>query len=152
AKTGIAELVIVSGPSGVGKSALVDELQRHVVPSRGLFVSGKFDQYKRNIPYATLAEALRKVARHTLHQDDEVVARFAFAIQEAVGGNGQLLLDLVPEMEVVIGKQPPVPPISVEDAKNRFSRMIERVLGVLATPSLPLTLFLDDLQWLDPAT
>jgi len=152
ADTGRAELVLVSGPSGVGKSSLVDELKKAVASSHALFASGKFDQYKRNIPYATIAEALAQLVRHVLHQNDQEVARQRVALQEAVGGNGQLVVDLVPELEVVLGRQPAVPQVSVEDAKNRFLRVIERVLAVFATRQQPLVLFLDDLQWLDSAT
>jgi len=150
--SGVPELLLVSGYSGVGKSALVDELHKALVPSRGLFASGKFDQYKRNIPYATLAEALQHLVRQTLHQSNAEVQQYREALLEALGPNGQLLVDLVPELELLIGPQPAVAEVAAEEARTRFLFTVARGLSVFAKPEHPLTLFLDDLQWLDAAT
>jgi PAS domain S-box-containing protein len=149
---GTPELVLVSGYSGIGKSSVVHELHKAIVPPRGLFASGKFDQYKRDIPYTTLAQAFQTLARQILVKSDAEVDQWRRALAEAVGPNGQLIVSLIPEVELIIGKQPPVPDLPPEDAQNRFQSVFRRFLGVFATPEHPLVLFLDDLQWLDAAT
>ena len=149
---GTPELVLVSGYSGVGKSSVVNELHKALVPPRGLFASGKFDQYKRDIPYATLAQAFQTLVRQILAKSEAEVGQWRGALQDAVGPNGQLIVNLIPEVEFVIGKQPPVPDLPPQDAQNRFQMVLRRFLGVFARPEHPLALFLDDLQWLDAAT
>ena len=150
--SGTPELVLVSGYSGIGKSSVVNELHKVLVPPRGLFASGKFDQYKRDIPYATLAQAFQSLVRPLLGQSEAALGRWRDALREALGPNGQLIVNLVPELELVIGKQPPVPDLPPRDAQNRFQMVFRRFLGVFARPEHPLALFLDDLQWLDTAT
>jgi PAS domain S-box-containing protein len=149
---GTPELVLVSGYSGVGKSSVVNELHKALVSPRGLFASGKFDQYKRDIPYATLAQAFQTLVRQILARSEAEVAQWRGALEDAVGPNGQLIVNLIPEVEFVIGKQPPVPDLPPQDAHKRFQTVLRRFLGVFARPEHPLALFLDDLQWLDAAT
>ena len=149
---GTPELVLVSGYSGVGKSSVVNELNKYLVPSRGLFASGKFDQYKRDIPYATLAQAFRALIHQILGKSDAEVSHWQGALREAVGPNGQLIANLIPELELIIGKQPFVADLSAQDAQNRFKMVFQRFIAVFARPEHPLALFLDDLQWLDAAT
>jgi PAS domain S-box-containing protein len=149
---GVPELVLVSGYSGVGKSSVVNELHKVLVPPRGLFSSGKFDQYKRDIPYATLAQAFQGLIRQLLGKSDAELAGWRDAFQEALRANGQLMIDLVPELKHIIGDQPPVPELGPQDAQRRFQRVFCRFLGVFAQAEHPLALFLDDLQWLDAAT
>ena len=148
---GCPELVLVSGYSGVGKSSVVNELHKSLVPPRGLFASGKFDQYKRDIPYATLAEAFQSLIRPILVKNDEELGRWRDAIQEALSPNGQLMVDLVPELKLIIGEQPPVAELPPRDAQSRFQLVFRRFVSVF-TREHPLALFLDDLQWLDAAT
>ena len=149
---GAPELVLVSGYAGIGKSSLVNELHKALVPPRGLFASGKFDQYKRDIPYATLAQAFRSLVRPLLSESEAELARWRDSLSEALGPNGELIVNLVPELELVIGKQPPVADLPPQDAKNRFQMVFRRFLSVFAREEHPLALFLDDLQWLDAAT
>jgi PAS domain S-box-containing protein len=149
---GMTKFVLVSGYSGVGKSSVVNELHKALVPIRGLFASGKFDQFKRDIPYATVAEAFRSLVRRILTQSDPDVLRWRNALAEALGPNGQLMVNLIPELELVIGKQPSVPDLPPQEAQNRFMMVFRRFLGVFARKEHPLALFLDDLQWLDTAT
>jgi PAS domain S-box-containing protein len=149
---GTPELVLVSGYSGIGKSSVVNELHKALVPSHGMFASGKFDQYKRDIPYATLAQAFRSVVRPLLGHSEAALGRWRDALGEALSPNGQLIVNLVPELELVIGKQPAVAELPPKDAQNRFQTTFRRFLGVFARKEHPLTLFLDDLQWLDRAT
>jgi predicted ATPase/signal transduction histidine kinase len=149
---GISELVLVSGYSGIGKSSVVNELHKVLVSPRGLFASGKFDQYKRDIPYATLAQAFQMLVRSLLSQSEVRLGRWRDSFSEALGSNGQLIVNLVPELELIIGKQPAVPDLPPQEAKNRFQLVFRRFLGVFARKEHPLALFLDDLQWLDSAT
>jgi len=149
---GAPELVLVSGYSGIGKSSVVNELHTALVPPRGLFASGKFDQYKRDIPYATLGQAFQSLVRSLLIQREAELGGWRDALREALGPNGQLIVNLVPELELVIGKQPPVPDLPPRDTQNRFQLAFRRFLGVFARREHPLALFLDDLQWLDAAT
>jgi predicted ATPase len=149
---GTPELVLVSGYSGIGKSSVVNELHKVLVPPRGLFASGKFDQYKRDIPYATLGQAFQSLVRSLLTQSEEELGRWRVSLREALGPNGQLMVNLVPELELVIGKQPPVANLPPQDARNRFQMVFRHFLAVFARIEHPLALFLDDLQWLDSAT
>src|SRR5467141_2498405 len=149
---GTPEIVLVSGYSGVGKSSVVNELHKALVPPRGLFASGKFDQYKRDIPYATLAQAFQTLVRQILVKSEAEVDQWRHTILEAVGTNGQLIVSLIPEVEFIIGKQPPVSDLPPRDAQNRFQMVFRRFLCAFARPEHPLALFLDDLQWLDAAT
>ncbi|MGD0493161.1 MAG: AAA family ATPase [Steroidobacteraceae bacterium] len=149
---GTAELVLVTGYSGIGKSSVAHELHKVLVPSHGLYASGKFDQYKRDIPYVTLAQAFQSLVRSLLSQSEAELGRWRDSLSEALGSNGQLIVNLVPELELIIGKQPAVPNLPPQEAKNRFQMVFRHFLGVFARQEHPLALFLDDLQWLDSAT
>src|SRR5262249_7370402 len=150
--SGRPELVLVSGYSGIGKSSVVNELHKPLVPPRGMFASGKFDQYKRDIPYATLAQAFQSLIRPLLGKNEAELGSLRDALREAVGPNGQLIVDLVPELKLIIGEQPPVPELPPQAAQGRFQLVLRRFISVFARPEHPLALFLDDLQWLDAAT
>jgi PAS domain S-box-containing protein len=149
---GRPELVLVAGYSGIGKSSLVNELHKALVPPRGLFAFGKFDQYKRDIPYAPLAKAFQGLIRSLLSKTEAELSKSRDALHEALDPNGQLVVELVPELKLVIGEQPAVPDLAARDAQIRFQQVFRRFIGVFARPEHPLALFLDDLQWLDAAT
>ena len=149
---GRPELVLVSGYSGIGKSSVVNELHKPLVPPRGLFASGKFDRYKRDIPYATLAQAFQSLIRALLSESEEKLSEWRDRLHEALDPNGLLIVDLVPELKLIIGEQPPVPELPPQDAQGRFQLVFRRFVSVFARPEHPLALFLDDLQWLDAAT
>ena len=151
-KSGVPELALVSGYSGIGKSSVVNELHKVLVPPRGLFASGKFDQYKRDIPYSTLAQAFQSLVRPLLCKSDAELSLWRAALLEALGPNGRLMVDLVPELTLIVGEQPLVPELPPQDAQRRFQLVFRRFIGVFARPEHPLALFLDDLQWLDAAT
>lgn len=149
---GRPELMLVTGYSGIGKSSVVNELHKALVVARAQFASGKCDQYKRDIPYSTLAQALASLVRVVLGQRETEVQRRREVMLAALGHNAQLILNLIPELELIIGKQPPVPALPPQDAQNRFQRVLSQFLAVFARREQPLVLFLDDLQWVDPAT
>jgi hypothetical protein len=151
-RSGTPELVLVSGYSGIGKSSVVNELHKGLVPPRGLFASGKFDQYKRDIPYSTLAQAFQSLIRALLAKSEAELNSWREALREALSPNGLLIVDLVPELKLIIGEQPPVPDLEPQDAQRRFQLVFRRFISVFARPEHPLALFLDDLQWLDAAT
>src|SRR5271168_1595220 len=150
--SGRPELVLVSGYSGIGKSAVVNELHKALAPTRGLFASGKFEQYKRDIPYAPLAQAFQSLIRPLLGKSDAELASWRDALREALGPNARLMFNFVPELKLLIGEQPPVPELPLQQAQSRLHLVFRRFLGIFAQPEHPLTLFLDDLQWLDTAT
>jgi hypothetical protein len=149
---GKPEFVLVSGYSGVGKSSVVNELHKSLVPPRRLFATGKFDQYKRDIPYATLAQAFQSLVRRLLGESEADLAPWRDTLRDALGPNARLIVELVPELELVIGRQPPAPDLPPQDARRRFHLTFRRFISVFARPEHPLALFLDDLQWLDTAT
>jgi PAS domain S-box-containing protein len=146
------ELVLVSGYSGIGKSSVVNELHKVLVPPRGLWASGKFDQYKRDIPYATLAQAFQSLVRPLLGKTEAELSKWRDDFLKALNPNGSLIADLVPELKFILGDQPAVPDPPPQDAKARFQLVFRQFIGVFARPEHPLALFLDDLQWFDAAT
>ena len=148
---GRPELVLVSGYSGIGKSSVVNELHKPLVPPQGLFASGKFDQYKRDIPYATLAQAFQSLIRLLLSKSEKELSKWRDTLREALDPNGQLIVDMVPDLKLIIGEQPAVPELPPQDAQGRFQLVFRRFISVF-TREHPLALFLDDLQWLDAAT
>ena len=151
-KNGAPELVLVSGYSGIGKSSVVNELHKALVPPRGLFASGKFDQHRRDVPYATLAQAFQNLVRPLLGKSDIELSGWRHGLLEALGPNGQLIVDLIPDLKLIIGEQRPVAELPPQHAQGRFQRVFKQFIGVFARSQHPLVLFLDDLQWLDAAT
>jgi predicted ATPase/two-component sensor histidine kinase len=152
AASGTPEFIVVSGYSGVGKSSVVNSLHRAILPLRGLFASGKVDQYQRGIPYVTLAQAFRTLVRQLLAKTDAEVSPWREALRDALGSNGQLMVNVIPDLELLVGRQPPVPELPLQESQSRFQLVFRRLLSVFARAEHPLVLFLDDLQWLDPAT
>ncbi|WP_257450560.1 trifunctional serine/threonine-protein kinase/ATP-binding protein/sensor histidine kinase [Archangium lipolyticum] len=152
AQSGRPELILVHGYSGIGKSTVVNELHKPVVRQRGFFLGGKFEQFQRDIPYATLAQAIRDLTQQLLASTDEELARWSAHLNEAWEGQGQVLVDVVPQLGLVAGKQPPVQELPPTEAQHRFHRVFRKLLGVFATPEHPLVVFLDDLQWADLAS
>src|SRR6202012_548333 len=120
----------VSGYSGIGKSSVVNELHKALVPPRGLFASGKFDQYKRDIPYSTLGQAFQRLVRPLLGKSETELARWRHALLEALGPNGELMGNLVPELKLIIGEQPPVPELPPQQAQSRFQPVFRRFTAV----------------------
>lgn len=149
---GRLEVVIVGGYAGVGKSALIHELYKPVTRVRGLFVSGKFEQYNRGTPYYTLVVALRELTRQILTQPEPELAKVRARVLAALGINGKLITDVVPELALVIGEQPPIAELGPTEAQNRWKLVFLSFLRAVARLDLPIIVFLDDLQWADSST
>nr|WP_206755705.1 AAA family ATPase [Leptolyngbya sp. FACHB-671] len=147
-----SEMMLVSGYSGIGKTALVQELHKPITAKHGYFISGKFDQFGRNIPYSAIADALQKLVQQLLSEPDEQLQQWQLHLLEALGSNGQLIIDVIPEVELIIGKQPPVPEVGATEAQNRFNLTFQRFVRAFCAKEHPLVIFLDDLQWIDSAT
>lgn len=150
--SGQSELVLVSGYSGIGKSSLVQEVHKPIVQRGGYFVSGKFDQFKREIPYSAFVQAFRELMRQVMSESKKRLQSWKDDLREALGVNGYILAELIPEIEVILGKQLPVPNLSPSDVQNRFNLILQAFVQVFAKEKHPLVLFLDDLQWADAAS
>jgi PAS domain S-box-containing protein len=146
------EMMLVSGYSGVGKTALVQELYKPITAKHGYFIWGKFDQFERNIPYSAIVDALQKLVQQLLGEPDEQVQQWRSHLLAALGSNGQIIIDAIPEVELIIGKQPPVPSVGATEAQNRFNLTFQKFVRVFCDKEHPLVIFLDDLQWIDSAT
>lgn len=149
---GATELMLVSGYSGIGKSVLVREINKPIAERGGLFIAGKFDQVGRSVPYAALGQAFRELTHLLLCESPTSLAGWKERIQEALGAHGQLVLDLVPDLRQIVGPQPELAALPPNEAQHRLERTLRRFVRALSGPSHPLVLFLDDLQWIDPAS
>jgi predicted ATPase/signal transduction histidine kinase len=149
---GAAELMLVAGFSGIGKTAVVNEVHKPITRQRGHFIKGKFDQFNRNIPLSAFVQACRDLMGQLLSESDEALTTWKSKILKAVGENGQVLIDVIPELEQVIGPQPAATELSGAAAQNRFNLLFQKFIAVFTTPKHPLVMFLDDLQWADSAS
>jgi serine/threonine protein kinase len=147
--SGKAEMMLVSGYSGIGKSSLVNEVHKPIVRRRGYFISGKFDQFKRNIPYSAIIQAFQELMQQLLTESDDQIAVWKSKLLKALGANGQIVIDVIPEVERIIGRQPDVPQLGLFESQNRFNRVFQQFIHVFCQPEHPLVIFLDDLQWAD---
>ncbi|QHG17998.1 AAA family ATPase [Nostoc sp. ATCC 53789] len=150
--SGTSEMMLVSGYSGIGKSVLVNEVNKPITRRQGYFISGKFDQLKRNIPYASLIQAFAYLMRYLLTENNEKIETWREKILSALGTNGKVITDVIPEVELIIGTQPDVAQIGATESQNRFNRVFKEFIQVFTQKEHPLVIFLDDLQWADSAT
>jgi len=146
---GGVEVVSITGPAGVGKSALAEAFRELLKGRRSRFISGKFDQLERNTPYAGLGEAFRGLIRELLYEPDAEIARLKAELQEAMGPNGRVITRVIPDVTRITGRQPKVPELGPVESENRLQLVFRKFVRVFATPQRPLVLFLDDLQWAD---
>ncbi|MGK7927506.1 MAG: AAA family ATPase, partial [Spirulina sp.] len=147
-----AELFLVAGYSGVGKTAVVNEVHKPIVEKRGYFIKGKFDQFQRNIPFSAFVQAFRDLMGQLLGESDAQLQRWKDKILAALGDNGRVIIEVIPELERIIGEQPPVPELEGSAVQNRFNLLFEKFVRVFATREHPLVIFIDDLQWVDSAS
>jgi predicted ATPase/signal transduction histidine kinase/tRNA A-37 threonylcarbamoyl transferase component Bud32 len=148
----IRELILVTGCSGIGKTAVVNEVHKPIVKQRGYFIKGKFDQFNRNIPFYAFVQAFRDLMGQLLSESDTQLLSWKKNILEALGDNGQVVIEVIPELERIIGQQPPIAKISGTAAQNRFNLLFQKFIQVFTTKEHPLVIFLDDLQWADLAS
>ena len=146
---GTTGMILVSGYSGIGKSALVNEIHKPITGQRGQFIKGKFDQLQRDIPYSAISQAFQDLIRQLLSEPEIILQTWKKKILEALGNSGQIIIDVIPELEKIIGKQPPVEELGGIESQNRFNLFFKRFLDVFCQPEYPLVIFIDDLQWAD---
>ncbi|MGL4379114.1 MAG: ATP-binding protein, partial [Microcoleaceae cyanobacterium] len=149
---GTTEMMLVAGFSGIGKTAVVNEVHKPIVRQRGYFIKGKYDQFQRNIPFSAFVEAFRDLIRQLLSESDGQLQTRKTQILTALGDNGQILIDVIPELEKIIGKQPPASELSGTASQNRFNLLFHKFVQIFTSKEHPLVLFLDDLQWADSAS
>jgi predicted ATPase/serine phosphatase RsbU (regulator of sigma subunit)/tRNA A-37 threonylcarbamoyl transferase component Bud32 len=149
---GATEMMLVAGYSGVGKSALVREVHKPMTERRGYFAAGKFDQFQKNIPYSAITQAFNEFCHYLLMESAETLANWQNKILEAVGNNGQIIIDVIPDLELVIGSQPAVAEVGPTEAQNRFNLFFLNFIKALCDKEHPFILFIDDLQWVDLAS
>ncbi|HEY9613479.1 ATP-binding protein, partial [Allocoleopsis sp.] len=146
------EMMLVAGYSGIGKSALVQEIYKPITSKRGYFISGKFDQFQRNIPYSAVVDAFQGLVRQLLSESSEQLNLWREKLLTTFGDNGQVIIDVIPEVELIVGKQPAVPELGPTESQNRFNLVFGHFIRACCTKEHPLVIFLDDLQWADSAT
>lgn len=146
---GKSEMILVTGYSGVGKTSLVQEIYKPIAQKQGYFISGKFDQYKHDIPYAAFIEAFQKLIRQILTENEKQIALWKSKILKAISVNGQVIIDVIPELETIIGKQNPVPDLPPAESQSRFHYAFRNFIRAFADEKHPLTVFIDDMQWID---
>lgn len=149
---GKIEVLLVAGYSGIGKSALVKEIYRSLTKKQGYFISGKFDQFQRNIPYSAVVNAFKELVQQLLSETEEQLSVWKHKLLTALGPNGQVIIDVIPEIELIIGTQEPVPQLGPTESQNRFNLVFKNFMRVFCQPEHPLVIFLDDLQWVDSAS
>ncbi|MEG4440642.1 AAA family ATPase [Microcoleus sp. AT9_B5] len=149
---GTAEMMLVSGYSGIGKSCLVYEVHKPIVGARGYFIAGKFDQFKRNIPYAALIQAFQELIRQLLTESPEKISFWKLNILNALGPNIRIIIDVIPELELIVGATPEVSQLGANESQNRFNLAFKQFIHIFSQKVHPLVLFLDDLQWADSAS
>ncbi|RUT08862.1 serine/threonine protein kinase [Dulcicalothrix desertica PCC 7102] len=147
-----AEMMLVAGFSGIGKTAVVNEVHKPITRQQGYFIKGKFDQFNRNIPLSAFVQAFRDLMGQLLSESDAQLATWRTKIIAAVGVQGQVIVEVIPELERIIGQQPLVPELSGSAAQNRFNLLFQKFIQVFTTKEHPLVMFLDDLQWADSAS
>jgi predicted ATPase/class 3 adenylate cyclase/tRNA A-37 threonylcarbamoyl transferase component Bud32 len=146
---GTSEIMLVTGDAGIGKSALVNEIHKPIVAKRGYFIAGQFDQLKRNIPYSSLIQAFQTLMRQILTESEAQIGEWKEKLLHALGSNGQVIVEVISEVELIIGAQPAVPELPPTQAQNRFNLVFQDFVRTFAAADHPLVIFLDDLQWAD---
>ncbi|WP_242051210.1 AAA family ATPase [Nostoc spongiaeforme] len=152
ASRGQSEVMLIAGYSGIGKSALVQEIYKPITQKRGYFIAGKFDQFQRNIPYSSLIQAFTDLIRQLLTATETEINIWREKLLNALGDNGQVIIDVISEVELIIGKQPPVVELLPQEAENRFNLVFQNFITVFTQKEHPIVIFLDDLQWADVAS
>lgn len=149
---GAKEMILVAGYSGTGKTSIVNEIHQYIAKNNGYFISGKFDQLQKSVPYSAFIQALNQFCKLILTENREALAQWKKQIQEAVGDLGKVLTDIIPHLKSVIGRQAEVAEIGGDESRRRFNHVFQRFLREVSTEQHPLVIFIDDLQWADHAS
>ncbi|AFY45444.1 AAA family ATPase [Nostoc sp. PCC 7107] len=149
---GATEIMLVAGFSGIGKTAVVNEVHKPIMKQRGYFIQGKFDQFNRNIPFSAFVQAFRDLMGQLLTESDQQIQQWQDKIKEALGEHAQVIIEVIPELELIIGKHSPAPELSGSTAQNRFNLLLQKFIKLFSSQEHPLVIFLDDLQWIDSAS
>jgi predicted ATPase/signal transduction histidine kinase/tRNA A-37 threonylcarbamoyl transferase component Bud32/ActR/RegA family two-component response regulator len=149
---GTSQMMLVSGYSGIGKSAVVKEIYKSLTQKNGYFISGKFDQFQRNIPYSAIVNAFSELIQQLLTESQESLQLWRDKLLSALGPNGHVIVDVIPDIELIIGTQANVPTLNAAESQNRFNLVFQNFMRVFCQADHPLIMFLDDLQWVDSAT
>jgi len=152
AAKGNAELILVGGYSGIGKTQLVNELHKPIIKENGIFLSGKCDQYNKNTPYSALFNALDQFCTYILSDSEVEVKNWGEKILDSLGKNGALLIDVIPRLQLIIGSQPQLMEESIVEVQVKFSAALQNLLRAISSQSRPIVFFIDDLQWIDSAS
>ena len=149
-QTGKRESLMIAGYSGVGKTTLVNEVQKPLAASKGYFISGKFDQLLRSTPYTAFTQAFTALVQYWLAEPESKLRAHREKLQNALGNAGQVIIDIFPQIELIIGKQPQIE--LTGPSQDLFLLNFQKFIGCIATKEEPLVIFIDDLQWIDQAS
>ncbi|MCP4601486.1 MAG: AAA family ATPase [Proteobacteria bacterium] len=152
ASNGKSRIMLVAGTPGIGKSALVNEIHKPIAAKRGYYISGKYEQFRRDVPYSSIIQAFQGLVRQILSENEEKIAYCKENLLEALGPNGKVITDIIPDIELIIGTQPEIPELGPDETRNRFNFVFEKFVSVFPKKDHPVVLFLDDLQWADMAS
>ena len=149
---GTSEMMLVSGYSGIKKTVLIQKIYKPLTRQRGYFIAGKFDQFQRDTPYASLIQAFRSLVRQLLTESDAEISKWREKLEVELGETEGVIVEVIPEVELIIGSQPPLPDMPPAEQRNRFNRVFQKFINTFTQPEHPLVIFLDDLQWADIAS
>lgn len=149
---GLSEMMLVTGQPGIGKSALVNEIYKPIIAKKGYFIFGKYDQFRKDVPYSAIIQSFQGLIRQIISESEEKIQSWREMLLSALGPNGKVITDVIPELELIIHKQPDLPLLGPEESINRFNLVFQNFINVFTTEEHPVALFLDDLQWADQAS
>jgi len=149
---GLSEMMLVTGQPGIGKSALVNEIYKPIIAKKGYFIFGKYDQFRKDVPYSAIIQSFQGLIRQIISESEEKIQSWRETLLSALGPNGKVITDVIPELEIIIHKQPDLPLLGPEESINRFNLVFQNFINVFTSEEHPLALFLDDLQWADQAS
>ncbi|MGK5594359.1 MAG: trifunctional serine/threonine-protein kinase/ATP-binding protein/sensor histidine kinase [Parachlamydiaceae bacterium] len=150
--TGTTQMMLISGYAGIGKTSLVNEIRKPVLEKNGFFISGKFDQFKKGIPYHAFIESFQDLIQQILTENDEVIAKWRERLKEALGSHAPVIFELIPELQYIFGERLPSQEFDTQETQNRFNFFFQKFISLYATHETPLVIHLDDLQWIDTAS